>query len=69
MLLFSSSLALVCEALQAWSVEACVSKDDWLDWLRRFSLKLLSESPYASLKACAEVALNHYPLARSLVFK
>ncbi|VDP09821.1 unnamed protein product [Soboliphyme baturini] len=49
---------------KAWDVSRCVSKDDWIDWLNRFSIELLKESPFPALRACHSVAQNYYPLAR-----
>uniref|UniRef100_A0A915JVW2 non-specific serine/threonine protein kinase n=1 Tax=Romanomermis culicivorax TaxID=13658 RepID=A0A915JVW2_ROMCU len=51
---------------QTWSVSRCVSKEDWMEWLRRLSVELLKESPYPALRACWSVAQNHYPLAKEL---
>ncbi len=45
---------------KAWETTHKTTKDDWIDWIRRFSLCLLSESPSAALRACfptAEVGL------------
>ncbi|KAH9253554.1 hypothetical protein BASA81_008390 [Batrachochytrium salamandrivorans] len=42
------------------------SEDDWNEWLRRFSVELLRESPEPTLRACATVAQAHNPLARDL---
>lgn len=52
------------EFLQAWSVNRCVSKEDWVEWLRRFSIQLMAESPYAALRSCHGVAQNYAPLAK-----
>lgn len=34
----------------AWTVSSRVSKDDWLEWLRRFSMGLLAESHSPALR-------------------
>lgn len=34
----------------AWTVSSRVSKDDWLEWLRRFSIGLLTESHSPALR-------------------
>lgn len=35
---------------QAWTFSSRVSKDDWLEWLRRFSIGLLTESHSPALR-------------------
>ena len=52
---------------RAWSSVRCVSKDDWLEWLRRLSLEFLKESPSPSLRSCWALAQSHPPLARDLL--
>lgn len=52
---------------KAWSSARCVSKDDWLEWLRRLSLELLRESPSTPLRSCWSLAQSHPPLARDLL--
>ncbi|KAI9209819.1 armadillo-type protein [Polychytrium aggregatum] len=42
------------------------SREDWTEWMRRFSLELLKESPSQALRACAGVASVYHPLAREL---
>lgn len=49
-----------------WEFRQRVTKDDWLEWMRRFSVELLRESPSPALRACAPVAQMHGPLARRL---
>lgn len=51
---------------QAWDTSRCITKADWAEWTRRLSLVLLSESSSASLRACAQAAKSHNPLAREL---
>lgn len=50
----------------AWDTSRCFTKADWAEWMRKLSLVLLSESSSASLRACAQAAKAHYPLAREL---
>ena len=50
--------------LQAWGASRCVSKDDWMEWLRRLSVELLKESPSPSLRSCWATAQSYPPLAR-----
>ncbi|GBP30106.1 hypothetical protein EVAR_94949_1 [Eumeta japonica] len=51
---------------KAWAVNSRVSKDDWLEWLRRLSVGLLSESPSPALRACSSLAHNYPQLASDL---
>lgn len=50
----------------AWEASSKLTKDDWQEWMRRFSVELLKESPQQALRACANLASIHTPLARSL---
>lgn len=50
----------------AWTVSSRVSKDDWLEWLRRFSIGLLTESHSPALRACLDLAHNYSQLLRDL---
>ncbi|KAK7752244.1 phosphatidylinositol kinase-related protein kinase tor1 [Diatrype stigma] len=50
----------------AWDAKGKSTKEDWLEWLRRFSTTLLSESPNHALRACAALASVYLPLAREL---
>ncbi|KAL2912121.1 phosphatidylinositol kinase-related protein kinase tor1 [Polyrhizophydium stewartii] len=51
---------------RAWEVSQRSTRDDWQDWIRRFSVELLKESPTHALRACANLASTYYPLAREL---
>ncbi|KAH3744281.1 protein kinase, atypical group [Pelomyxa schiedti] len=52
---------------QAWESSAQrVSKDDWLEWMRKFSGALIAESPDPSLYACLALALDYPPLVKEL---
>ncbi|MGH0162634.1 UNVERIFIED_CONTAM: hypothetical protein FKN15_004387 [Acipenser sinensis] len=54
-------------ALQkAWGAARKVSKDDWLEWLRRLSVVLLKESSSPALRSCWSLAQAYIPLARDL---
>lgn len=35
---------------KAWTATRRVSKDDWLEWLRRLSIDFLKESPSPALR-------------------
>ncbi|KAI1388148.1 FAT-domain-containing protein [Hypoxylon trugodes] len=50
----------------AWDTKGKSTKEDWQEWLRRFSTTLLTESPNHALRACAVLASVHLPLAREL---
>ncbi|MGH0128951.1 UNVERIFIED_CONTAM: hypothetical protein FKN15_057794 [Acipenser sinensis] len=52
--------------LQAWGAARKVSKDDWLEWLRRLSVVLLKESSSPALRSCWSLAQAYIPLARDL---
>ncbi|KFO31595.1 Serine/threonine-protein kinase mTOR [Fukomys damarensis] len=51
---------------QAWGAARRVSKDDWLEWLRRLSLELLKDSSSPSLRSCWALAQAYNPMARDL---
>lgn len=50
----------------AWDAKGKSTKEDWQEWLRRFSTTLLTESPNHALRACAALASVYLPLAREL---
>lgn len=50
----------------AWDTRGKSTKEDWQEWLRRFSTMLLAESPNHALRACASLASVYTPLARDL---
>lgn len=50
----------------AWEANQKSTKDDWQEWMRRFSVELLKESPQQALRACTPLASIYPPLARSL---
>ncbi|RYP21563.1 hypothetical protein DL765_002199 [Monosporascus sp. GIB2] len=50
----------------AWDARGKSTKEDWQEWLRRFSTTLLTESPNHALRACAALASVYLPLAREL---
>lgn len=49
-----------------WDSSQQRTKEDWQEWLRRFSIQLLKESPSPALRACAPLGSIYYPLAREL---
>ncbi|KAK5135249.1 hypothetical protein LTR08_005499 [Meristemomyces frigidus] len=50
----------------AWEASQKSTKEDWQEWMRRFSVELLKESPQQALRACTSLATIYPPLARSL---
>ncbi|TVY80760.1 Serine/threonine-protein kinase tor2 [Lachnellula suecica] len=50
----------------AWDATGKSTKEDWQEWMRRFSLTVLTESPNHALRACATLASVYAPLAREL---
>lgn len=51
---------------RAWTASRRVSKEDWLEWLRRLSIEFLKESPSPSLRACNNLAQTYAQLPRDL---
>ena len=50
----------------AWEASQKSTREDWQEWMRRFSVELLKESPSHALRACAGLASVYQPLARDL---
>jgi len=44
---------------RAWDVSQRTRAEDWSEWLRRFSVELLRESPSPALRACFALAQVH----------
>jgi FKBP12-rapamycin complex-associated protein len=51
---------------RAWEASQRSTAEDWQEWIRRFSVELLKESPSHALRACATLAGSFYPLALEL---
>ncbi|CAK4717228.1 unnamed protein product, partial [Aphanomyces euteiches] len=51
---------------RVWEASQRSTKEDWLEWMRRFSIELLRESPSAALRSCCSLAQAYNPLARAL---
>ncbi|PSN67313.1 ARM repeat-containing protein [Corynespora cassiicola Philippines] len=51
---------------QAWEASSKTTREDWVEWMRRFSVELLRESPQQALRACTPLASVYNPIARSL---
>lgn len=55
--------------LRAWEsiqVRDDWRREDWTEWLRKFSVELLKESPSPALRSCLQLAHVYHPLARNL---
>ena len=50
----------------SWEASQKSTRDDWTEWMRRFSVQLLNESPSNALRACAPLASVYQPLAKDL---
>jgi len=51
---------------KVWEVSQRSTKDDWIEWMRSFSIELLKESPSPALRSCSILAQKYHPLAREL---
>ncbi len=50
----------------AWEASQKSTREDWQEWMRRFSVELLRESPQQALRACTPLASIYSPIAKSL---
>ncbi|KAF2843628.1 phosphatidylinositol 3-kinase tor2 [Patellaria atrata CBS 101060] len=50
----------------AWDANSKSTREDWVEWMRRFSVELLRESPQLALRACTPLASTYAPIARAL---
>lgn len=50
---------------RAWETSSRATKEDWTEWLRKFAIELLRESPSPALRSCLYV-VDYAPLVRSL---
>lgn len=50
----------------AWEASQKSTREDWQEWMRRFSVELLKESPHHALRACANLAGVYQNLAKDL---
>ncbi|TID24911.1 60S ribosomal protein [Venturia nashicola] len=50
----------------AWEASQRSTREDWIEWMRRFSVELLRESPQQALRACSLLASIYNPIARAL---
>ena len=51
---------------RAWEAKGISTPEDWGEWIRRFSVELLRQSPSPSLRGCFALAQAYPPLAREL---
>ncbi|XP_054720357.1 serine/threonine-protein kinase mTOR-like [Uloborus diversus] len=51
---------------RAWASARRVSRDDWLEWLKRMSVVLLKESPSPALRSCCALAESYDQLPRDM---
>ncbi|UYV65261.1 MTOR [Cordylochernes scorpioides] len=51
---------------RAWTATRKVSKEDWMEWMRRLSIELLKESPAPELRSCWVLAQSYHQLPRDL---
>ena len=51
---------------RAWDVSQRSTSTDWNEWLWRFNIDLLRESPILTMRLCAPLAQSHAPMAREL---
>lgn len=50
---------------RAWDTSKRSTKEDWAEWIRKFSVELLRESPSPALRGCVHVA-DYLPVVRTL---
>ncbi|EGC32838.1 protein kinase, atypical group [Dictyostelium purpureum] len=50
----------------AWETSQRSTKEDWSEWIRRFSVELLRESPSPALRSCLSLAQDYHPLVKEL---
>eukprot|EP01029_Cantina_marsupialis_P018394 TRINITY_DN422070_c0_g1_i1.p1 TRINITY_DN422070_c0_g1~~TRINITY_DN422070_c0_g1_i1.p1 ORF type:complete len:2040 (-),score=648.42 TRINITY_DN422070_c0_g1_i1:182-6301(-) len=51
---------------KAWDTNNKCSPEDWTDWIKRFSVELLRESPSPALRSCSSLAQEYPPLSNEL---
>lgn len=52
--------------MRSWDVSQRSTASDWKEWLSRFTVELLRESPSSSLRACSALAQAYPPLGKEL---
>ncbi|CAM9983693.1 unnamed protein product, partial [Phaeothamnion confervicola] len=51
---------------RAWDVTQRSTREDWDEWIRRFAVEVLRESPSPALRSCSALAQVYQPLGREL---
>ncbi|KAJ3451110.1 serine/threonine-protein kinase mtor [Anaeramoeba flamelloides] len=51
---------------QSWEIGNIATKEEWGEWIRRFSIELLKQSPSPTMRSCSALAQTYYPLAKEL---
>ncbi|KAL0486430.1 phosphatidylinositol kinase-related protein kinase TOR [Acrasis kona] len=51
---------------RTWEASQRSTKEDWVDWIRGFSVELLRQSPSPALRSCSALAQVYHPLTREL---
>ncbi len=51
---------------QVWDAGQRSTKEDWIEWMRRFSVGLLRETPSTALRSCMALAQDYSPLVKEL---
>jgi len=51
---------------KAWAASSQSTRDDWDEWMRRFSVELVRESPQPALRYCLELAQEYFPLVKDV---
>ena len=54
------------QLMKAWDCKTKVTKEDWIQWMNNFMVKLLEFSPSNSLRPCVTLAKRNRSLAREL---
>ena len=49
-----------------WAASSQSTRDDWDEWMRRFSVELVRESPQPALRYCLELAQEYFPLVKDV---
>ncbi|CAE6464067.1 unnamed protein product [Rhizoctonia solani] len=50
----------------SWDISQISSSEDWREWIRRFAIECLKESPSHALRSCRTLADSYQPLLKDL---
>ncbi|KAJ5074525.1 serine/threonine-protein kinase mtor [Anaeramoeba ignava] len=53
---------------KAWDATARSTREDWEEWIRKFAVELLYQSPSPVLRSCSGLAQIYHPLSRRLFY-